>query len=71
MPTKPDVSDVMLISLLGAICALGILFLALVWKDGLESPSDRPRQNQELHERMFHDADSRARMREELAKKPH
>jgi hypothetical protein len=69
MARKSDISDAVWLTGVGAICALGILYLTLVWKDRQEVSRYRPLPPQNLHEPVFQDADSRARLRQEMGKK--
>jgi hypothetical protein len=70
MARKSDISNAVWLTSIGAICALGVLYLTLVWKDRQEASRYRPPAPREVHERFFNDADSRARLREEIGKKP-
>jgi LPXTG-motif cell wall-anchored protein len=70
MAPKTGISDALWLTAVGAIFALGILYLTLALKDHRETPPYRPLPPQEVNERMFRDADARARLREELGKKP-
>ena len=70
MATKSSISDAVWYTAVAAICALGILNIVLHWDDHREATRYRPTQ-QEVNERMFGDAQMRARLREGYSRKPH
>jgi hypothetical protein len=70
MARKTGISDAVWLTAVGAIAILGVVYLTILWNEQREATRYRPQPAPEVNERMFRDADARARLREELGKRP-
>ncbi len=70
MARKSDISDAVWLTAIGSICALAMVYMALAWKEREQAVRYRLPPPQDLRKHMFQDANSRARLREAMAKKP-
>jgi hypothetical protein len=71
MATKPGISNVIWLTAVGAFCAIVIMYLTLNWMDHREARVRARLPMRDANQHMFGDADSRARLREDMGKKPH